>query len=104
MCTIDTCLKVPAYVDTKLQGSPPSLRGLVPRSSVSQPEIEAFLALYAFSSDGKTEYVDGSREDDYLEFGRTVSRIGPPEFMLHDACIFAENLEDHFKGIEVSVL
>lgn len=81
-------------------GAPQILRVIIWRTSITTRELEAFLQKYGFAPDGKTERCDGTRDDGLIELEHTVPNVRTHHELLQKACVFANELEEHFSGIE----
>jgi hypothetical protein len=93
-----------AYVDRRLTPVTHVIQGLVPRCSVRQSELESFIRVHGLGPSGRTEYFDGTKDDGWIEFHRTVLGVGTPEYFLHDASVLAGDIERHFKEVTVTLI
>ncbi len=104
MCTSTEEPKIPAYVDRRSACSSRKLRAFVRRSAISQIELDRFMQKYGRRPDGRTERFEGRRTDGWIEFERTLENVRTQASALHEACIFASQIESQFERIEVLVL
>jgi len=81
-------------------GVPRTLRVLIWRQSISQHELAGFLDTHGFGPDGRTERHDGTRDDGMIELERTVPNIRTHHDLLQEACVLANEMEEHFSCIE----
>lgn len=81
-------------------GVPRTLRVLIWRCSISQNELAAFLTKHGYGPDGRTERHDGTRDDGMIELEHTVPNIRTHHELLQEACVFADEMENHFSCIE----
>lgn len=76
------------------------LRALIWRASITQSELAAFIQEYGFGPDGRTERHDGTRRDGLIELERTVPNVRTHNELLQQACVFANQMEEHFEHLE----
>jgi hypothetical protein len=93
-----------AYVDMRRTPITHVLRGLVRREHIEQSELESFIKECGTSPSGRTEFFDGTSEDGWIEFHRTVLKVGSQVCLLHEACGLAADIETHFEKVVVNVL
>lgn len=81
-----------------------TLRALIWARSITQSELSEFINKFGFGPNGRTERYDGTRSDGVIELERTVLNVRTHDQMLQEACVFAYQVEKHFKRItEVTV-
>lgn len=93
------------------RGSPSSggadartIRALIRARSITQLELADFIKKFGFGPNGRTERYDGTRNDGLIELEHTVLNARTRNELLQQACVFAYEMEKHFKHItEVTV-
>lgn len=81
-------------------GQPRVLRALIWRASISQSELAMFIHHHGFGPDGRTERYDGTRSDGLIELERTVPNVRTHNELLQQACVFANQIKEHFAHLE----
>lgn len=80
------------------------LRALIWRASITQSELATFIQQHGFGPNGRTERHDGTRRDGLIELERTVPNVRTHNELLQQACVFANQMEEHFTHLaEVTV-
>lgn len=76
------------------------LRALIWRASISQAELASFIQQHGFGPNGRTERYTGTRRDGLIELERTVPNVRTHNELLQQACVFANQMEEHFAHLE----